>query len=274
MKPDSTRVSFGSMSKCMLLLMFACGGEEPAPPDSSPSKQATKEVVPSGPEAKASRNARKADERKEDKWGAIFWRDGQAWKVGGGSIVVSPKKSASTQVSGDPLMCGGVAATGVPVHGALVLPDGAALPTVVPAPAIQAHRVERAAWRLDEVLPPRGRFSPSTGSTSPARQRGVEVGSVVKTRRLGAPPILISTGVRECTGAVNITDARAEASLTYDRLPDTCNMLRVIPALDYDGDGAREFAVFNDERVTVYRLTEAPGQLAMTRIADWTCKSE
>ena len=262
------------MLKWILLLAFGCGGDDNPADGSGANRAKTAPVAPTTPQAAASRNAKKAEERIEDKWGALFWRDGQAWKVGGGSNVVSPKESATVRVSGEPLVCDGVATKGAPKLSALALPEGAPLPTIVRAPAIQAHRVERAAWRLDEVLPPRGRFSPNSTSISPARQRGVEVGSVVKTRRVGAPPILISTGVRECVGAVNITDAKAEASLAYDRLPNTCSMLRVIPALDYDGDGAREFAVFNDERVTVYRLFEAPGQLGLTRIADWSCKSE
>jgi hypothetical protein len=262
------------MFKWILLLALGCGGEDNSTNNSARDKAVTAPAAPTTPQAPASRNAKKAEAQKEDKWGAIFWRDGQAWKIGGGTNVVSPKDSATVRVSGEPLVCDGIATKGAPPHSALVLPEGASLPTVVRAPAIQAHRVERAAWRLDEVLPPRGRFSPNSTSTSPARQRGVEVGSVVKTRRLGAPPILISTGVRDCVGAVNITDAKAEASIAYDRLPNTCSMLRVIPALDYDGDGAREFAVFNDERVTVYRLFEAPGQLGMTRIANWSCKSE
>ncbi len=262
------------MLKWILLLTFGCGGGENNTTQPSADKAAPEPAAATSPEAAASRNAKKAEKSIEDKWGAIFWRDGQAWKVGGGTNVVSPKESGTVRVSGEPLVCDGVATKGAPKRSALALPEGAALPTVVKAPAIQAHRVERAAWRLDEVLPPRGRFSPKTTTTSPARQRGVEVGSVVKTRRVGAPPILISTGVRECVGAVNITDAKAEASMAYDRLPNTCSMLRVIPALDYDGDGAREFAVFNDERVTVYRLFEAPGQLGLTRIANWSCKSE
>ena len=58
----------------------------------------------------------------------------------------------------------------------------------------------------------------------------------LRANRYGAPPLLISTGIRACSGAVIITDLKAEKTLTYDRLPQTCTPLRVIPAQDYDGD--------------------------------------
>ena len=32
----------------------------------------------------------------------------------------------------------------------------------------------------------------------------------------------------------------------------------MVPALDYDGDGQREFAVFSDETVAAYRIVETP----------------
>ena len=70
------------------------------------------------------------------------------------------------------------------------------------------------------------------------------------------------------------TDLKAERVIAYDRLSETCKPLRVVPAYDYDGDGKREFAIFNDERVRLYRVTEVPGKLGMTRLADWSCKAE
>ena len=160
-----------------------------------------------------------------------------------------------------------------PRRGALVLPAGSPVPEVKKSAAIQAHRVERAAWRLDEVLPARSKYAAKVPSTSPTQQRGIEVGSVTKTRRYGAPPFLIATGVRQCAGAVVFTDLKAEKTLAYDNLPNTCGALRVVPALDYDGDGQREFAVFSDETVAAYRIVETPGNLSLTRIGNWSCKS-
>ena len=52
--------------------------------------------------------------------------------------------------------------------------------------AIQAHRVERARG-LDEVLGPK-KYAANCRALRPAQQRGIEVGSVTKTRRYGGPP--------------------------------------------------------------------------------------
>ena len=252
-----------------LILTFGCGGGDGA---NEPTATAKAPVAPAKAAA-ALKNAKKAERAPEDGWGAVFWRQATAWKVGGGDVVVGPKEAAEVRTSGDPLACKGVAAKGAPKGGALVLPTGSPVPEVMKTAAIQAHRVERAAWRLDEVLPARSKYAAKVPSTSPTQQRGIEVGSVTKTRRYGAPPFLIATGVRQCAGAVVFTDLKAEKTLAYDNLQNTCGALRVIPAMDYDGDGQREFAVFSDETVAAYRIIETPGNLSMTRIGSWSCKS-
>ena len=249
----------------LALFLAACGDSTP------PAETAPAPAAPSTPTAEAASTAKKANTAIEDTWGGLFWRNAIAWKVGGGSVVVGPKTSGEVRTSGDPLVCGGAATKGAPKTGALVLPDGATAPEDRDSPAIQAHRVERAAWRLDEVLPARGRFDSKVTSTIPSRQRGVEVGSVTKTRRYGAPPILIATGVRSCVGAVIFSDSKAEKTLAYDTLSGPCTPLRVIPAHDYDNDGNREFAVFNDQYIRAYRMTETPGRLEMTIIGSWSC---
>ena len=250
-------------------LLIACGASEEA-------AQTTTTAAPAAPPATAAAlaDATQADNAPEEGWGAIFRRGGTAWKVGGGTVVVGPRTAKSVQTSGNPLACGGVATKGTPKHGVLALPEGAPVPEDRTVPAVQAHRIERSAWRLDEVLPARGRFDSKVPSTQPSKQRGIEVGSVTKTRRHGAPPFLITTGVRNCHGAVIFTDLKAEGVIAYDRLTETCAPLRVVPAADYDGDGKREFAIFNDEVVRLYRVTELPGKLSMTKLADWSCKAE
>jgi hypothetical protein len=247
----------------VFLLLAACSSE--------PERQMVAPKQPTKPTATAAANAKRAPEQIEPGWGALFWRNATAWKVGGGSVAVGPKTSSIVRTSGEPLVCKGVATKGAPKYGALVLPDGSTAPEDRSVPAIQAHRIERAAWRLDEVLPARGRFASKVTSNQPSRQRGVEVGSVSKTRRYGSPPFLIATGVRDCTGAVVFTDVKAESTVAYDTIPQTCSPLRVIPAHDYDGDGNREFAVFSEDHVRAYRLTETPGRLEMSTIGDWSC---
>jgi len=252
-----------------LAMLFACGNDTPS---SGIQGQPIAPKAPKGISAPAAKNASKAEVRPQEGWGAVFWRKATAWKVGGGNIVVGPRESTEVRTSGEPLVCGGVATKGAPKNGALALPANSSIPAPLKPSAIQAHRVERAAWRLDEILPARGRFASKIESKSPSQQRGIDVGSVTKTRRYGAPPFLIATGVRGCNGAVIFTDLKAEKTLAYDSLKDTCSSLRVLGAFDYDGDGHREFAVFSDDTVAVYRLTESPGQLSMTRLAHWTCK--
>jgi hypothetical protein len=50
--------------------------------------------------------------------------------------------------------------------------------------------------------------------------------------------------------------------------------MRVIPATDLNGDGAREFAAYNDRHVLLYRLGAKPGEVQLTRLAHWTCPQE
>ena len=39
---------------------------------------------------------------------------------------------------------------------------------------------------------------------------------------------------------------------------------------DYDDDGNREFGVFSQDRVAIYRLDEKPGSTKMTKIGEWS----
>jgi hypothetical protein len=253
------------------LLLNACGDgtERPGSPPIAPVAA----VAPVDPRG-ASKAASSATVALADGWGAVFWRNDQPWKVGGGDIVTSPTAAAQVVSSGDPLSCGGVAIKGAPARGALALPIGAGMPKIVKAPAIQAHIVERSAWRLDELLPPQGKYAPAATSKSPAQQRGVHVGSVAKTRRYGSPPVLIATGVRECVASVAILTASADRGLAFDQIPGICDPMRVIPATDLDGDGAREFTAYNQQHVLLYRLGATPGEVQLTRLAHWTCPIE
>jgi hypothetical protein len=210
----------------------------------------------------------------EDGWGGVFWRKGQAWKVGGGSLLVTPTEVKRVTTSGEPMICDGVAIKGAPVRAALALPEGAPPPKIEHIPAIRAHLVERAAWRIDEVLPPRDKYSPAGSSKQPAKQRGVHVGSVAKTRRHGAPPVLVAAGVRNCTAAVVILASKSERTMAYDRVSGICETLRVLPASDLDGKEGREFAVFNDTDVLLYRMKERAGRVGLTRIGQWRCAPE
>ena len=93
-----------------LILTFGCGGGDGA---DEPTATAKAPVAPAKAAA-ALKNAKKAERAPEDGWGAVFWRQATAWKVGGGDVVVGPKEAAEVRTSGDPLACKGVAAKGAP----------------------------------------------------------------------------------------------------------------------------------------------------------------
>jgi hypothetical protein len=250
----------------LLMMMLACGGDEAAEVQ-SPTADTISPVAPT----KALSRAHPAQVADEAGWGAVFWRAGQAWKVGGGDVLVAPTESRSSTSSGEPNICDGVTVKGAPARAALALPAGAPAPKIIKTPAIRAHLVERSAWRLDEILPPRDKYSPAVSSNAPSEQRGVSIGSVSKTRRHGAPPILLATGVRDCTAAIAVLDAKAERTLAYDRIAGTCDKLRVIPATQLDSGREREFAVFNDTDVVLYRLHEEGSTVKLSRLGQWRC---
>lgn len=206
-------------------------------------------------------------------WGAVFWREGQAWRVGGGDLLVGAEGVALGGATDERGPCGGQRAPGAPPKAALALPATVTTPpTLHRAPATPAPLLERAAWRLDEALPPRDEFSPATSAPDPALQRGVRVASLVKTRRHAAPPVLLASGGRECNAVIALLDAEAGAVLAVDSLPGACEPLPLLPPVDLDGDGALETAAWSEHRVLLYRLAESGAQLVLQRIGDWTCE--
>jgi len=238
---------------------------------SSPSNDAT---APK-PEADATPAAPTVAEAKVDlaagsAWGAVFWQGEKALRKGGSDLLLGPKGTA-TAVPGSATETCGVPETGAPEHAVLALPAGVTPGKAEEAPANPAGLVERAAWRLDELLPPRDAYTPAASSPDPALQRGVRVASVVKTRRRGAPPVLVASGTRDCTSVVAILNADAAKALAVDRLPKSCDPLAVLPPADYNGDGVRETAVYSATRVLLYRLEEGHGSIGLVRIGDWSC---
>jgi len=254
-----------------LLMMLACGGGDSTP--DSPERALSKPIAPVQ-KAKALKGALEAVEAPEEGWGAIFWRQGQAWKIGGGDIVASPTEAKKITASGEPNVCQGVAIKGAQKNAAVAIPQGTPMPKIIKTPAIRAHLVERAAWRLDEVLPPRDKYSSGVSSNAPSQQRGVSVGSVAKTRRHGAPPLLLATGVRDCTAAIAVLNSKSDLTLAYDRVSGICETLRVLPATQLDTNEGREFAAFNDTDVLLYRLVEGAGRVKLKRLKHWRCAAE
>jgi len=246
-----------------LLLSLGCS---PAPPAPAPTASRPELAEPDVSKALAP----KALVAEEPGWGAVMSVDGTWYRTGGGELAATPKGAVPLQPSGSIGPCGDVIAEATGAM--IVLKAGATAPAITPAPPIQAALVERAAWRLDELLPAMDPFSPAPTSQDPSRARGVEVGSVAKARQVGGPPILVTAGHRGCAGVIAVLDAEATRVLSYDVLDQACEPLRVLPLNDLDGDGRREVAAWSRSRTALYRLDESQGKANLVRLADWTCK--
>ena len=206
-------------------------------------------------------------------WGAVFWREGAAYQRGGGAVGLGPAGAGplSPAPGGGEGVCG-AKLSGAPERAVVALPAGKQATAPDPAPANPAGVVERAAWRIDELLPPRDAFSSAVSAPDPALQRGMRVASVTKTRRQGAPPVLIASATRDCTAVIALMDREAAKVGSWDRLDKVCEPLALLPAADYDGDGARELVAHGEHRVVLYRLDEKPGSILLERIGDWSCE--
>lgn len=242
----------------MLLLaaVLSCSSSE------APSARPAETAAPVDP--------RRASVALEEGWGALLYRDDVWMSTGTGSLAAGPKGISALRPTGSLGGCGPIVED--PGGALFVLqPDAVEVP-IVAAPAIQANLVERAAWRLDELLPALDRFDPLPNSPDPSRSRGVNVGSVAKIRRHGSPPVLIASGHRGCTGVIAVLNGDASETLAWDSLEDACEPLRVFPPNDLDGDGVREVGAWSRSRAMLFRMPETPGGVSLVRLADWTCK--
>lgn len=206
-------------------------------------------------------------------WGAVLWQDGVAVQYGGGPTLVAPKVRAAAieDTAAAPDRCGGVVLKDAPTAAVLAPPSGS--PTTAPSrpPAVPAPLVEAALWRVDTLLPEADSFTPIDPNAAPAKARGIELGSVVKTRRRGAPPVLVVSGERSCTAVLAVLDAKATRVLTSQIVPGVCGVPRVLPPADLDGDGASETAMFTADRVVAARLQLDSGEERLDLLGDWAC---
>jgi hypothetical protein len=206
-------------------------------------------------------------------WGAVLWHDGVAVQHGGGPVLVAPKAhaAASVDAAAAPDRCGGSVLKDAPTAAVLAPPPGSPETTPHKPPAVPAALVEAALWRVDTLLPEADSFTPIDPNAAPAKARGVELGSVVKTRRRGAPPVLVVSGERSCTAVLAVLDAKATRVLASQLVPGVCDVPRVLPPVDLDGDGAPETALFTGDRVVAARLQLASGEERLELLGDWAC---
>ncbi len=205
-------------------------------------------------------------------WGAVLWEGDTAWLLGGGDTVVSPRATApALRADGPPNRCGGVQLRDPLEHAVLSPPAGRAVAAPSKPPAVPAPVVEAAVWRLDTLLPAADAYTPLDPTAEPAKQRGVDMGSLVKTRRHAAPPVLVASGTRSCGGALAVLDAKATKVLASIAVPGLCGTARVLPPADLDGDGNVETALFTADRVVAARLLDQGGTVRLEKLGDWSC---
>ena len=133
----------------------------------------------------------------------------------------------------------------------------------VPAPKkaarVDASMVERAGWRLQDVL-----GTIATAAPDAARAGGVYVRSVVKVRRDHAPPVYVVAATVDtvgagrfdgpedvrsgdnCRAAVAVMDIKGDTllhSAILEAATRTCAVPAVLPPVDLDGDGDTDLLV-------------------------------
>lgn len=136
----------------------------------------------------------------------------------------------------------------LPAHALAGLPAGEIL-DFPKAPANAAATVERASWRLAELLGPRQGLVPGGATESdPALHQGIRVRSVRKTRRQG-PPMLVVVGDREDQLVIALMDKEASEVLASDVITGPApawERAGATPLWDLDGDGSRELVLWAD----------------------------
>ena len=118
-----------------------------------------------------------------------------------------------------------------------------ALPT---SPAVAAPILERAAWRMAELVPS-DRLVLGQDPKDPSRHHGLQVGSLRKTRRSHAPPVYLGAAARDGRVIVTLLDQAAETVLTHLIFPvENATVAYSLPVTDITGDGQLETVIWSD----------------------------
>ncbi len=134
------------------------------------------------------------------------------------------------------------------------------VPAPPKAPIVAAPIVERAGWRMREML-----GGVSTGAADPVRGSGVYVRSVVKVRRENAPPVYVVSATRDtqgsglfdgpaerreganCEAATGTMDDKGERLISAIKL-EVATRLCVVPTVlgpvDIDANGISDVLVY------------------------------
>lgn len=226
------------MRSFALAFLVACTGSAPTPPVQGSSEEPVEEPPePDGPPVvKASKAV------------GVSWRS--AWPVDGGVVVPGGSEGRLLGLEGtvdvsSAAACGDAARFAA--EGVLWLPPGEPV-SFFKTPTVTAAIVERAAWRLADLVGPGEGITPGVTVKDPALHWGIRVRSVRKVRRQG-PPWQVVVGERGPDVLVALTDRDADKlvnGVVLRRSASTSMDTVVIPPADLDGDGSEELVVAGD----------------------------
>lgn len=222
--------------RSLLLLFLACACTPSAGPAAQPGPTGLAEdgsYYPSPPKELAE----------------VTWRS--AWVVGD-KLVVPGASGAGRILSREGLRkaeptgtCG--KAPTFEGKGVLWLPDGDEV-TFPSPPMVAAAVVERASWRLADVLGPPEGVLPGVDSKDPTLHQGIRVRAVNKLRRSG-PPWQAIVGERRDRVGVAIADGTASelaSGLVLRRTSQAPVDISVTTSGDIDGDGRHDVVIYGD----------------------------
>lgn len=200
-------------------------------------------------------------------WGAVFWRDGVAARLGEGDQALGRGGVGTVHTTGEAGACGGAVLSEVPPLARLTV-AGEGAPALPEVPKVQADVARAAAVALHPSLPV-DRFTPH--SEDPERLHGIDLGSVVKTRREHAPPVLLVSAFREGSAAVAVLSRDAREVHEVTLLEGWSERAHLLPAADLDGDGRREVAAYGPRDLVLFRLDESGRHPRLERVHAWRC---
>ena len=203
-------------------------------------------------------------------WGAVFWKEGQAVRIGEGTVTVGRGGVKSVVEADGNGVCGGRKLTGTPPLSRLsVVPKGEA-PALPPTSQVLSTAVSSAAGRLNEAMPAPDRFAPYVDD--PTKLYGMTMGTVAKTRRELAPPVLLASALRDDIAVVAVLDRDGTETLSSLLLETWTERVNLLPVADYDGDGARELAAYGPKDLALLAFDESAPDPTLKVVHRWHCE--
>lgn len=148
------------------------------------------------------------------------------------------------------------------------------LPAPTKAAPVSAAMVEKAGFRMKDVLVPATAAPAAPSAPDAAKAGGVYVRSVVKVRRQAAPPIYVVTATGDevgagrydgpadvrkgenCKAALGLLDDKGEkllSSVPLAAATKTCAVPVVVPPIDRDGDGVLDVLIHGQNGAAGFR---------------------